>query len=373
MIKKYIKFFLVFIIYLFTGCSSTNQTGTLMPGQQPQQFSKTITKTVGYKYLLYLPKDYFNRKKQWPMILFLHGSGERGDNLETVKIHGVPKIIEGRDNFPFIVVSPQCPQGERWSNGWAIETLNALLDEIIKNYSIDTNRIYLTGLSMGGFGTWSLAEEYPERFAAIAPVCGGGDPEKAYKIRRIPVWVFHGAKDNVVPIRNAEVMVDALKKYEGDVKYTVYPDAGHDSWTETYNNPKLYDWFLEHTKQTKKLLKIENDNIQASSGDVFKAFDGDFNTRWESEWKDPQWITINFKKLQKVNQIVILWETAFGKEYEILASNDNVNWRSVYKETNGDGCADKISFNSLDTQYLKFNFIQRGTEWGYSIWDMEIE
>ena len=127
-----------------------------------------------------------------------------------------------------------------------MEALNALLDEIVSKYAVDEDRIYLTGLSMGGFGTWSLATAYPERFAALAPICGRGNPEKAHVLKDIPVWVFHGAKDETVPPENSQQMVNALKECGADVQYTIYPDAGHDSWTETYNNPKLYEWFLEH-------------------------------------------------------------------------------------------------------------------------------
>ena len=266
---------------------------------------------VGFKYLLYLPKDYLTQKKQFPLILFLHGSGERGDDIEAVKRNGLPKIVEGKDDFPFIVVSPQCPYNENWSEGWTVEGLNFLLDRVIENYRVDTNRIYLTGLSMGGFGTWTLSEEYPQRFAAIAPVSGGGDEDKVCNLRNVPVWAFHGADDNVVPIANEKLMVNVLKECGGDVKYTIYPNTGHDAWTETYNNTELYDWFLSHTKKIKKIIKVDKDEVNSSTGDAYKAFDGSFGTRWESEWKDPQWMTMDFKKQQKIKAITIFWETAF--------------------------------------------------------------
>lgn len=215
-------------------------------GQTAHKFKQTITKTVRLNYLLYLPKDYSNSKKDQPLILFLHGAGERGDDLELVKIHGIPKIVEKQKDFPFIAISPQCPEENWWPNPWLIESLSALLDEIISKYRVNENRIYLTGLSMGGFGTWHLAETYPDRFAAIAPICGGGMPWMAPRIKDVPVWVFHGAKDEVVPIEKSKEMVEALKKCGGNVKFSIYPEAGHDSWTETYDNPKLYEWFLEH-------------------------------------------------------------------------------------------------------------------------------
>jgi len=238
------------------GCASADNASEPLAGQQPQSFEKKIQMTVKSDYLLYLPDGYSESKKRWPLILFLHGAGQRGNDLEKVKVHGIPKLIsqEGR-KFPFIIVSPQCPENGWWTGVSEINTLNALLDDIISRYRVDKDRVYLTGLSMGGFGTWRLAIEYPDRFAAIAPVCGRGETAKAARIARIahlPVWVFHGAKDETVPIVESEIMVEALKKAGGDVKFTVYPEAGHDSWTETYNNPELYEWFLEHKRAKAK-------------------------------------------------------------------------------------------------------------------------
>ncbi|MGQ9631523.1 MAG: prolyl oligopeptidase family serine peptidase [bacterium] len=219
--------------------------------QETHTFEMQITKTVRLNYLLFLPKGYgTNPRRRWPLILFLHGAGERGDDLELVKKHGIPKIVEEWEDFPFIAVSPQCPKESWWTS--EVEALNALLDEIVKTYAVDTDRVYLTGLSMGGYGTWHLAMRYPERFAAIAPICGGGVyPEKVRVLKDVPVWAFHGAKDTVVPLERSEEMVNALKACGGDVRFTVYPDAEHDSWTETYNNPRLYKWFLRHTRRRK--------------------------------------------------------------------------------------------------------------------------
>jgi predicted peptidase len=200
---------------------------------------------VNTNFLLFLPKNFGQEKQKWPLIIFLHGSGARGNDLEKVKVDGPPKIVEQQPDFPFIVVSPQAPTG----TGWFPEVLNALLDELIERLPIDQDRIYLTGLSLGGHGTWSFAQEYPDRFAAIAPVCGTGDPDRACVLKNLPVWAFHGAKDEVVPLKTQERMVNALKECGGDVKFTVYPDAGHDSWTETYANPELYKWFLSHRRQ----------------------------------------------------------------------------------------------------------------------------
>ena len=128
------------------------------------------------------------------------------------------------------------------------------MNDVITSYAVDTERLYLTGLSMGGFGTWHLGAVHPERFATLAPICGGGAwfagfPEKARVLKDVPIWVFHGAKDEVVPLQESEKVVDVLKACGGNVRFTVYPDADHDSWTETYNNPELYEWFLQHTSR----------------------------------------------------------------------------------------------------------------------------
>jgi predicted peptidase len=216
-------------------------SASAMAGQKEEHFEKEIT--VKLRYLLFLPEGYADDDKKWPLMLFLHGSGESGDDLEKVKKHGPPKIVEGKTDFPFIVVSPQSRR-----RGWNPDALKVLLDEIVDRYPVDRDRVYLTGLSMGGYGTWSLAAAYPGYFAAIAPICGGGDPNDADKLNDLPIWVFHGAKDEAVPLRRSEEMVDALKEAGADVKFTVYPEAGHDSWTETYNNPELYQWFLSHNR-----------------------------------------------------------------------------------------------------------------------------
>lgn len=222
--------------------------------QTARVFRKTITVEQQLDYLLFLPKAYSpDRTEGWPMILFLHGAGERGADLDRVKTHGPPKRVEADSDFPFIVISPQCPDGRVWDNS----ELLGLMEEMLNTLNVDTNRVYLTGLSMGGYGTWSLGLEHPERFAAIAPICGGGapisvklaDPQRKEAIKNLPVWAFHGAKDPVVPLEESQRMVDSIRSIGGDrVKLTVYPDAMHDSWTETYANPEFFDWLLQQTR-----------------------------------------------------------------------------------------------------------------------------
>jgi len=212
-------------------------------------FSKTVEVTSEYQYLLFTPtnKKEVNKKGEFPLIVFLHGAGERGEDLQKVKVHGPPKIVEENPDFPFMVLSPLCPEGS-W---WKAPSVDLLVERISAKHKVDQDRIYLTGLSMGGYGTWDAAIFNPQRYAAIAPICGGKDENVflAPTIRALPTWAFHGAMDTVVPIEATSDIVRALKRAGGNVQYTIYPMAGHDSWTETYANEKLYQWMLSHHKQ----------------------------------------------------------------------------------------------------------------------------
>ena len=195
------------------------------------------------RYLLYVP-DEATAKRPLPLVLFLHGGGEGGTDLEVVKKHGLPKLIAAGKKFPFIVVSPQNPSETQF---WEDQQLIRLLDEIEANHPVDPSRIYLTGLSRGGYAAWRLAIQNPDRFAALVPISGGGAVPYAKRIRHLPTWVFHGAKDPVIPLNESQRMVDALKAADGNVKFTIYPEAGHDAWTETYIKPELYQWLLQQS------------------------------------------------------------------------------------------------------------------------------
>lgn len=237
-------FLIVFVVLVIVGMAAPTWAE-----QRAEKFEKQVT--IRLDYLLYTPADYGKDEgKKYPVILFLHGAGERGTDVNKVKVHGPPKLLGGGTELAvkdFIVISPQCP-AEKW---WEPNELIALLDDVLaKHPQHDPNRVYLTGLSMGGYGTWDLATRHPSRFAAIAPICGGGDARRAGRaLRNMPTWVFHGEKDRVVPIEQSEVMVEALKKAGNEVKFTRYPEADHDSWTVTYNNPELYAWLLQHTRR----------------------------------------------------------------------------------------------------------------------------
>jgi predicted peptidase len=211
--------------------------------QQIKHFEETIKVTAKYEYLLFLPEGYGKHRQRWPLMLFLHGAGDAGSNMDRVKILGPPKVVETKPDFPFILVSPQSPV-----RSWNLDSLNALLDYVIRKYRVDKNRIYLTGASMGGSGTWAFATAHPEKFAAIVPVCGSGDPAEAGKLTGLPIWVFQGEDDPVVHLARAQEMVDAVNQAGGNVRFTVYPDTGHDAWTQAYNDPELYHWLLQHKR-----------------------------------------------------------------------------------------------------------------------------
>lgn len=191
-------------------------------------------------YLVYEPPGWSEEPR--PFVLFLHGAGERGHDVERVATHGIPREIERGKNFPFVAVSPQCPDGKAWTD--LTHVLTELVDALTPKLHVDPRRVYLTGLSMGGFGAWKLAASTPERFAALVPICGGGDVAWADKLRELPTWAFHGELDEIVPPQRSSEMVAALEAVGAPIRLTLYPGVHHDSWTRTYEDPRLYDWLL---------------------------------------------------------------------------------------------------------------------------------
>lgn len=201
------------------------------------------------KYVLFVPHGYDGSKK-YPLILFLHGAGERGDDGQLPVMQGIGNAIKfkgGEKKFPCFVIFPQCKKRSSWkADSPDGKRALAILEEIQKNYKIDNNRIYLTGLSMGGYGTWSLATAHPNKWAAIAPICGGGDPAAAESIKHIPCWCFHGAEDKAVPVGRSREMIKALEKVGGQPRYSEFPYVGHNSWDSAYVTPELIPWMLGH-------------------------------------------------------------------------------------------------------------------------------
>jgi len=211
--------------------------------QVPASYTGDFAIKVSCHYLLSKPEGYeADAARKWPLVIFLHGSGERGSDLELLKKHGPPKLIAAGQKFPAVIASLQCPTGELWNP----HGVKAVTDHLIQTERIDAQRVYLTGLSMGGFGTWETAFEYPKTYAAIAPICGGAGVRwvTAERIQHLPCWIFHGDKDGAVPVENSRKIFDALKKLGAPVKLTIYPGVGHDSWTQTYDNPEFWEWLF---------------------------------------------------------------------------------------------------------------------------------
>lgn len=210
-------------------------------------FDEKIEIPVKVDYVLYTPDGYKDSKDDFPLIVFLHGAGERGEDLSMVSVNGPLQYIKEGNKIDAVILAPQCPEGVYWQP----HEVAALVKKVIEEQRIDENRVYLTGLSMGGYGVWATGGEYPELFAAMAPVCGAiyrPIYRNVSNIIEMPIWVFHGALDDVVSPENSNKMVRTLKEAGSKVKYTIYPLANHNSWTETYNNPELYKWMLAQKK-----------------------------------------------------------------------------------------------------------------------------
>jgi predicted peptidase len=214
-------------------------------------------------YRLLRPKAY-DAQQKYPLVVFLHGAGERGNDNQKQLVHGMNDFAsdEIMAKHPAFVLAPQCPEGQVWGGISRLakvatppDTLTPALDATLKaaaglqqEFSIDAKRIYITGLSMGGYGTWNALANRTELFAAAAPICGGGETSSAPKFKDIPIWAFHGADDKTVPALRSREMIDALKAAGGNPKYTEYPGVGHNSWAQTYSDPALYEWLFAQRK-----------------------------------------------------------------------------------------------------------------------------
>lgn len=237
------------VALLWVGFVNDARTADPRPAMKTETLSLETGYPVSCRYWVAFPAGYdADPAARWPLLIFLHGAGERGDQLDAVKKHGPLKIIENGTPLPFLVIAPQCPAGDWWESTRQSLTLAALLDAVVATHRIDPDRIYCTGLSMGGYGTWRFAMEHADRVAAVIPICGGGRWFAAAAMKEVPAWAFHGAKDTVVPLEESKKMVDALARAGGRARLTVYPDAAHDAWTETYANPDVYEWLLRHRR-----------------------------------------------------------------------------------------------------------------------------
>jgi predicted peptidase len=202
--------------------------------------------------------------KKYPLLIFLHGAGERGDDNKAQMKHCIADIVRlASEKHPFFMIVPQCPAEQKWADvNWSedshtmtdapsrpMSVVMDLIDQVSKDFPVDQNRIYIMGLSMGGFGTWDAISRYPDKFAAAIPICGGGDPAQATKLLKLPIWVFHGSADTVVKPERSREMVDAVEKVGQKLKYTEYPGVGHDSWSQTFSNPDVIEWLFAQKKE----------------------------------------------------------------------------------------------------------------------------
>jgi len=212
-------------------------------------------------YRLLQPKGYDAKgSEKYPLVLFLHGAGERGDDNAAQLRHCTKKFLEpeNREKYPCFVIAPQCPTGKKWAEvDWSAdkhdlppepgETMQFVLGALAglqKEFRVDDRRLYVSGLSMGGYGTWDLACRYPEKFAAAVPICGGGDEKCAGRLTKLPLWVFHGDKDTAVKPERSRNMIAAIERAGGKPKYTEFPGVGHNSWDPAYADPKLLEWMF---------------------------------------------------------------------------------------------------------------------------------
>jgi predicted peptidase len=244
---RFNRFLILSAFLIFVG--TTSAAGPAAGKQVEQALKVSSGQTLSY--LLYLPEDFDAKEdKQWPVMLFLHGRGESRGPLSIVAKWGPPHMAARGDDLPYIMVSPQCPVEERWAEEPQQQGLLELLDHIAKKFPVDSQRTYLTGLSMGGQGTWTLATHHGERFAAIAVVCGRSDPSTVGKLPSLPIWVFHGTADTVVPEKYSTDMIEAIRAAGGKkVRYTSLEHLGHNSWSATYATPELYKWFNKHRRK----------------------------------------------------------------------------------------------------------------------------
>lgn len=243
------------LLLVLPSCAKKQDSNEISPGakdtidfvqqQTGVSFKKVNGATTVTDYVLQIPASYNERSAKWPVIIYLHGIGERGTDLNMVKRSGLALRAVREADFPYIVISPQCKPDITWD----VAGLNILYTDILKQYNIDPSRVYLTGLSMGGFGAWDWAMRFPAKFAAVVPICGAGTPSKACSLKDVPIWAFHNADDYTVGVAGSRDMVNALKACGSTVvKYTENATGGHDSWTKAYNDPALFSWLNQQKR-----------------------------------------------------------------------------------------------------------------------------
>lgn len=226
---------------------------------EPREYSDSDGNTLQYRLLK--PKN-FDPDEKYPLVLFLHGAGERGDDNVSQLVHGMADFVKRQEAYPCYVLAPQCPREKKWvevpwdrdkveqpeSPSISMKLAIDLIGTMVENGHVDKARLYITGLSMGGYGTWDAITRYPDMFAAAAPLCGGGDVESMTQCKSIPIWCFHGDQDRAVPVSQSRVLVAKLEEMGGDIKYTEYAGVGHDCWTDTYSNDAFFEWLFKQRR-----------------------------------------------------------------------------------------------------------------------------
>ena len=225
--------------FALQGCSAQSR---LVTGSQQTDVRETL-----HYYLYYPPGYHDSASEQYPLLLFLHGGGESGQDLETLKTGGPPKMLAEGHEFPFLILAPQNPHEKQW---WNVRAVKQLLDSVVENNRIDPARIYLTGLSRGGSACWEMAVQYPDTFAAMAVVCGMAPvPYASWIDKQLAIWVFHGTEDRVIPFSESEQMVARLREMGYDVTFTPYEGVGHNAWDRAYLTDGLFEWFTSHSRE----------------------------------------------------------------------------------------------------------------------------
>ena len=292
--------------------------------------------------------------KKYPLVVFLHGAGERGDDNKAQLKHGAPAFAKPdvREKFPCFVFAPQCPKDQTWSavKGWtdaesfqdepkpAMKLVLGALDALTKEFAIDPDRIYVTGLSMGGYGSWDLISRQPEKFAAAIPVCGGGDKDKAAVAKGVPVWAFHGLADDVVSPARSQEMVTALRAAGGSAVLTEYPGVAHDSWTFAYSEPNLLPWlFAQRRGEPTQKMELATSQFTALAIPPENVFPGAGPLQM-APWFQKLWMMrrLEFSKnTDREQRTVVFFGDSITQGWDTLA-NDFPNLKVVNRGISGD-------------------------------------
>lgn len=236
-------------VIIIGGCATAPRDGADMTsvGIVTGFINKTVLVDSGERsYVVYVPRDY-DPGKPWPLIVFLHGRGQRGDDgLRQTEV-GIGRAVRlWPERFPCLIVMPQCPESGLWDI--ALDQVDAALERTMAEYNVNRDRVYLTGLSIGGYATWIYGAMHIDTYAALMPICGGGNPEDAATLAQVPIWAFHGAEDPAISPEESRTMVEAVQQAGGSVKYTEYPETGHNAWDQAYGDKKAIKWLLKQRK-----------------------------------------------------------------------------------------------------------------------------